>query len=313
MRRIPIPADASEEQIASLMADEGILSLAEEYNRRYLSWEEVYYRTPEPYDAGTVWKIMRDLRARTASVIAIGCGRFTLNLTEGMLDDLRFIDGLGTGESEPSIIAEAIASSQTEGATTPTDVAEDMLLSGREPNDLSERMIADDYRAMLEIDGSKLTPDLIGTVHRTVTEGTMDDSQWEGRFRESDDIVVGDPLGERGDCYVPPPCEDIPGMIDDLCRFAEDPGFHPVVRAIVIHFMIGHIHPFVDGNGRTARVMFYRCSLAGGRDIRWIPISTVIGRTKGRYLEAYRMSESDNDLTYFVRYHLDCIRRSAEE
>lgn len=313
MRRIPTPTEASEEQLASLMADDGILSLAEKYNRRYLSWEEVYYRTPEPYDADAVWRVMRHLRARTASVITIGCGRFTLSLTEGMLEDLRFIDGLGTGGSESSLIAEAIASSQTEGATTPTDVAEDMLLSGREPEDISERMIADNYRAMLEIDSSKLTPNLIGTVHRTVTEGTLDNPQWEGRFRESDDIVVGDPLGERGDCYVPPSCEDIPRMVEDLCRFAEDPGFHPVVKAIVVHFMIGHIHPFVDGNGRTARVLFYRCAITGGRDVRRIPISTVIGRTKGRYLEAYRMSESDNDLTYFVRYHLDCIRRSAEE
>ncbi len=98
MRRIPTPADASEKQIASLMAEDGILPLAEEYNRRYLSWEEVYYRTPEPYDAGAVWKVVRHLRARTASVITIGCGRFTLNLTEGMLEDLRFIDGLGTGD-----------------------------------------------------------------------------------------------------------------------------------------------------------------------------------------------------------------------
>ncbi len=313
MRRIPIPADASEEQIASLMANDSILSLAEEYNHRYLSWDEVYYRTPEPYDAGAVWKVMRHLRARTASAITIGCVRFTLNLTEGMLGDLRFIDGLGTGISESSLVAEAIASSQTEGATTPTGVAEDMLLSGREPEDLGERMIANDYRAMLNVDGSRLTPDLIGTVHRTVTEDTLDDPHWEGRFRESDDIVVGDPLGERGDCYIPPSCEDIPWMIEDLCRFADDPGFHPVVRATVVHFMIGHIHPFVDGNGRTARVLFYRCALAGGRDIRRIPISTVIGRTKGRYLEAYRMSESDNDLTYFVRYHLDCIRQSTEE
>ncbi len=188
-----------------------------------------------------------------------------------------------------------------------------MLLSGRDPGDLSERMLADDYRAMLEVDDSEISPHLIRTVHRTVTEGTLDEPYWEGRFRESDDIVVGDPSGERGDCYIPPSCEDIPRMIGDLCSFADDPGFHPVVRAIVVHFMIGHIHPFVDGNGRTARVMFYRCALAGGRDLRRIPISTVIGRTKRRYLEAYHMSESDNDLTYFVRYHLDCIKRSAEE
>ncbi len=63
MRRIPTPADASEKQIASLMAEDGILPLAEEYNRRYLSWEEVYYRTPEPYDAGAVWRVMRHLRS----------------------------------------------------------------------------------------------------------------------------------------------------------------------------------------------------------------------------------------------------------
>ncbi len=312
MRWIPAPAEASEEQISLLMADKTIVSLAEEFNNGYLSWEETYYRTPEQYDAVAVWRVMRHLRARTASVITFGDRRFSLNLTGRMSEDLRFIDGLGMGDPGASMIAEAIASSRMEGATTPTDVAERMLRSGRIPEDIGERMIADDYRAMLEIDDSGLTPDLVKSVHRTVTRGTLDDSQWEGRFRESDDIVVGDPLGERDDCYIPPSCDEIPRMVEDLCVFASDPGFHPIVRAIAVHFMIGHIHPFVDGNGRTARVLFYRCALAGGRDLRHVPISTIIGRTKGRYLEAYRRTESDNDLTYFVRYHLDCIRQSVK-
>lgn len=89
---------------------------------------------------------------------------------------------------------------------------------------------------------------------------------------------------------------------------------HPILRGIIIHFLIGYMHPFVDGNGRTARALFFWYMLRSGYSLlEYLSISQVIYNGKSRYEEAYLKVETDDlDLGYFVQYHLKVLRRSIE-
>lgn len=107
--------------------------------------------------------------------------------------------------------------------------------------------------------------------------------------------------------------------MEAMCAFAngETPdGFlHPVLRSILLHFWLAYDHPFVDGNGRTARALFY-WSMA--RHKYWLTeflsISSVILRSRGDYERAYLYSETDHgDLTYFLLYHLEVLKRAMTE
>jgi Fic family protein len=222
-----------------------------------------------------------------------------------------------------SLIEEAITSSQIEGAATTRRVAKEMIRAGRAPRDRSERMILNNYRTMRRISELKnepLTPNLVFEIHRRVTEGTLDDPSAAGRFRsdkKEEKVVVDDVYGEV--YHDPPPASELENRMDRMCSFAngESPaGFiHPAIRSIILHFWLSYDHPFIDGNGRTARALFYWSML---RHHYWlceyISISRIIHKAPMKYQRAFLYTETDqNDLTYFILYHLDVMHRAVDE
>lgn len=225
-----------------------------------------------------------------------------------------------------SLIEEAITSSQLEGAATTRRVAKEMLRSGRKPRDRSERMIVNNYRAMefvRELVSENLSVPMLLELQRILTEDTLDDPGAVGRFRlPSDNVYVIDQR-DGTVLHEPPDADDLDERIERLFRFAnaaedaaEDVAFvHPVVRAILLHFMIGYDHPFVDGNGRTARALFYWAMAKFGYWMtEFLSISTIIRKAPVQYARAYVLSETDdNDVTYFLDYNLRVILRSIRQ
>ena len=219
-----------------------------------------------------------------------------------------------------SLIEESITSSQLEGAATTRRVAKAMLRSGRKPKNKDERMIANNFLAMekiQEIKGSKLTLKKLLDLHRTLTEDTLDDPAEAGRFRRADEKVqvVGD-IDQV--LHVPPPASELPTRVGNMLRFAngEDsseyiPG---PIRAIILHFWLAYDHPFVDGNGRTARALFYWSMLSQRYWLaEFVSISSILKKAPARYRTSYLYSESSNgDITYFVLYQLRVFLRSID-
>ncbi|MDA7962375.1 MAG: Fic family protein [Gammaproteobacteria bacterium] len=236
--------------------------------------------------------------------------------------NVRMDEPVASGENRKrylvnSLIEEAITSSQLEGAATTGREARAMLRSGRRPRDHSERMIMNNFRAMEEIRNlrhSKLTPDLVFELHRMVSQDTLEDPSAAGRFRRDDEkIHVVDHRSARK-LHQPPPAASLPRRLKLLCNFANgkaDGGafVHPVVRAILLHFMIGYDHPFLDGNGRTARALFYwGMARANYWLMEYVSISSLLKKAPAKYVRAYLHTETDdNDATYFILHQLGII------
>ena len=219
-----------------------------------------------------------------------------------------------------SLIEEAITSSQLEGATTTRQVAKEMIRAGRRPRDKSEQMIFNNFLTMQEIGKLRhepLTSDMVLTLHRLVTDQTLDDVSAAGRFRKANEkIYVGDDFGSV--FHDPPPAHTLAARAETMCRFANGlaPAFiHPVIRSIILHFWLAYDHPFVDGNGRTARALFYWSMLKHGYWLfEFISISRILRHAPARYGLAFLYTETDeNDLTYFILYHLQVIQRAIRE
>ncbi|MBI2307298.1 MAG: Fic family protein [Rhodocyclales bacterium] len=218
-----------------------------------------------------------------------------------------------------SLIEEAITSSQLEGASTTRTVAAAMLRSGRRPRDLSERMIFNNYVAMEHLRALrdvKLTPGHVLDLHRMLTEETLADPDDAGRYRRDDEVRVVD-VRDGTPLHVPPAHAELPGRMQRLCDFANadetaQPFVHPVLRAILLHFMIGYDHPFADGNGRTARALFYWSMARSGYWLmEYTSISHILRQAPARYMRAYLHTETDkNDTTYFLLHQLRTIRQA---
>ena len=108
--------------------------------------------------------------------------------------------------------------------------------------------------------------------------------------------------------HTPPDSELVEKYMEDLCEFAnsEKPFIHPIIKASIIHFQIGYIHPFMDGNGRTARALFYWFLVKKEYTlIKNISISRAILNSRIQYDKAFLKTENDNnDMTYFINYQL---------
>ncbi|MDR6288476.1 Fic family protein [Inquilinus ginsengisoli] len=310
---------------------------------RYLSWDEARVRQP-PGGLSTEdwWFTMRRARALSATVLPFGDKRnkaFSFCEPPVLRSILHWIDAQASGQiltETPaassaqrdryimtSLIEEAFASSVLEGAATTRQAAREMIRDHREPRSLGEQMVLNNYRAMefvREHANQPLTPAIILELHRVVTEGTLEKPEMAGRLRRAkDDVKVVDPRdGEV--LHIPPEADTLPQRLDAFCAFANDLNpppdkfIHPVVRAIILHFMIGYDHPFIDGNGRTARALFYWSLL---RQKYWlmefISISSIIRRSPVQYAKAYLNSELDhNDLTYFLLNQTKVVRLAIE-
>ncbi len=307
----------------------------------YLHWDRLRHLEPPPELSAKLWwlkiKLARNdewrrLPLRDRNGLGLG---FTL--PDQVLRSLHRIDQYDGGVAARrdgiaserdarrrfvvnSLMEEAIRSSQLEGANTSRAVAKELLRSNREPLDRGEWMIANNYRAiqfMREEMGRELRPDSILELHRILTAETLDDPAAAGRLQVPGEerVKVHDRAGDV--VWLPPPAEQLPERLGLLCDFAnagdeEEPFVHPVLRAILLHFWLAYDHPFVDGNGRTARILFFWAMRTRGYWFaEYLPISRLIRQAHGRYNRAFLEAESDGgDTTYFLLQQLGVIERA---
>jgi Fic family protein len=266
---------------------------------------------------------------------------FTYGLPDSVLRSLHRIDQRCAGEiameqvvtSEGqarerylvnSLTEEAIRSSQLEGATTSRQEAKALLRSGREPRTRSERMIVNNYRALQFMRtemGNVLTPDLVLELHRILTDGTLDDPEAAGRLQPfwEERVAVYYP-GDDQPVHRPPHSDELEERLTALCAFAnetdeDEPFIHPVLRAILLHFCLAYDHPFVDGNGRTARILFFWLMRKRGYWlVEYLPISRILQQAPAQYARAFLETETDGgDTTYFILHQLKAIEQAIED
>lgn len=345
--QVPVPPPNADQIMADLMRENQDLALRlytqstiVDPDGRYLHWDKLrFLEPPEGMKNEHWWTGMKLARRAVFKHLPFRDARGT-DFKYVMLDDfqreLHWLDQHAAGTltaSHPilnvemkntylisSLQEEAITSSQLEGASTTRDVAKRMLREQREPRDRSELMIFNNYRAMNFVKRNakeRLTTKMINEIHRILTSGTLDERAKAGAFRDrSDDIHVV--VESREIVYTPPQASELDAWMKRLCRFAnefDDFFVHPVIKAVILHFMLSYIHPYVDGNGRTARALFYWSLLKDGYWlVEFVSISRILRSAPAKYGRAFLYAETDeNDLTYFIVHQLDVVRRSISE
>lgn len=317
--------------------DSDVNVLIDKANDNYEYWDTVKYKKrPEHCSAVELWKRVRMSRilmtvySWSKYKASFGftnkmqrlCHEFDMNFGQGWMYQPDITEDSKKQYLKSSLMEEAIYSSMIEGAATTRKVAKEMLRLNKQPKDRSQQMIVNNYNTIQFISGHKDTPlsvELLLQIHRLITEKTLKNEDDAGRFRTMDDnIVVYDVIaGET--VHTPPEADLLPQFAMDLCEYFNDrnavPYVHPIIRGIIIHFMVGYFHPFVDGNGRTARALFYWYMLKEGYWMtEYLSISRVIAKSKKAYEKAYLYTEADEmDLGYFVNYNLKVLEQAYQE
>ncbi|HEO64918.1 MAG TPA: Fic family protein [Spirochaetes bacterium] len=218
-----------------------------------------------------------------------------------------------------AILDEAYFSSRIEGAVTTRQRAEEMIKNKLKPTNKSEYMFENNYYAMdyiLNHASEKLSIEIILELHRIVTQNTLEakDKRYAGKFRETEVWISDDVTGEI--IYQPPLHGKIKGFMDSLIQWVneEKPFIHPVLEASIIHFYLSYIHPFIDGNGRTARALSYFHLIKSDYNfVKHASISSIINKQKNQYYRAFKeVEENESDLTYFLIYSVKSTYKAFE-
>ncbi len=342
--KIPQTPPSVDELIARIGPERAITLLARAIDPapggKYRHWDTLRrIRPPDGLTSEEWWLVTKMARSSTRKAIPLKDKEgkpFHYTLPDALLEMLHGIDREASGQirlPEPvvnehtrdryiqnSLIEEALTSSMLEGAVSTREAAKEMIRTGRRPINRSERMILNNYRAMQRIarlKDKRLTPELVEHIHHIITEDTLEP-------RPSYLRQPGEPIGVYDETnnlllHAPPAAREIPERMESMCRFANEgisEGFlHPVVKAVILHFWLAYDHPFIDGNGRTARALFYWSMLSQGYWLfEYVSISTILRKAPARYGRSFLYSETDdNDLTYFILAQLRVMHRAIDE
>lgn len=312
----------------------------------YLHWEQLRHRRPPKQLSHEEWwwalKLRRQMSAMTFPALtarngaALGVSRHPrLDVAVARMDRLlaglvELPDSVRNTDTRDRFVAsglmeEAIHSSLFEGAVSTREVAKEMLRSDRRPISRDERMILNNYRAMeriREVRNAPMSVELLLELHRILTEDTLDRPEYAGRIQRPDEprIQVVDHRLHRV-VHDPPAAAELPARLERLVDFANADDIanglfvHPVLRSILLHFQLAYDHPFHDGNGRTARALFYWSMLKRGYWLtEYVSISRLLFRHRKAYEQAFLFVESDDqDATYFVLQQLDVLGKAVDE
>jgi len=304
---------------------------------RYLGKKDIGFRIPNDLSLNETWQDILNFRKQRSLSFSFedqSQHAFWYLLTPALQKKIYEIDSNGKDslysmvkkdiEHElvrDSLIEESLYSSVIEGAFSTIKRLRELVEEKKKPRDINDQMVLNNHKAMqfiFEAKHEKLSIPFILKLHKLVTDKTLDveDQEFTGRFRNGP-VYIKDKRDRV--IYTPPPAKTVPGSMEKLVDWVneeEEAAFiHPIIKASFIHFYLVYVHPFFDGNGRTARALFYYYLIKHGYDFfKYFSISVVVQKTKAQYYKAIKdVEDYEADLTYFLLYMADTIGESIEQ
>jgi Fic family protein len=307
------------------------------------NWEECCHRANQaghsPEQFWAMVKLSRRLSGQQATAIRDTNGNeFTYRMPASIQKLLHYIDthlggaiqiawpALESPDDQKrylisSLCEEAISSSEIEGAVVTRKDAKELILKNKTPRNRDEQMVLNNFRTIQMLNQRRnepLTVEILLEIQREITVNAIDNPADSGRFRGPGDKIEVWDAEDQQILHVPPHASEISERMKRMCEFANGNGnknaefIHPAIRAMLLHFWLAYDHPFVDGNGRTARALFYWSMLRNQYWlVEYLTISSIIRKQPKQYARAYLNTEmDDNDLTYFLLYHAQVIEKS---
>lgn len=303
--------------------------IVEQYLKNYLPRREIIHRLPVSMPISKVWPELQKARKEVSEKLPLSAmdgSAFWWVLTDHILEESEKVIALARRELifdrpeyqaafEEAVLDEAVYSSVIEGAFTTRKEAQAFIREGRTPKNKSEQMVKNNYEALtyvLENIDAPITKETIFQIYSLVTKGTLEEPAASDRYRDEPVFVHS----QRGEVvHTAPRAEQVPQMMDALVAFIADSELSPLIKACVAHFYFVYVHPFIDGNGRTARALSYMILLQAGYDFfRYFSISGVIAEERSKYYKAIKDVEDDGyDMTYFIDYSIGMLARAVKK
>ncbi|MGL5964007.1 MAG: Fic family protein [Fusobacteriaceae bacterium] len=298
----------------------------------YLTKEEIRYRIPRNLELNEVWEYILQNRKNLGVITQFkdqSNDNFFYYNREILKDKIKNLEEMSRLDFEKTaskniknriledyLIEEALNSSAIEGAFSTKKQTEDLVKSKRTPENKSEKMILNNYNALNFINEtitSPITEELLLELYKIIVKETLEEEDITERYRTGDVFIKN----ERDEIiYKAPNCEQVSEMMKELLEYANTKTDEDIfIKASIIHFYFVYIHPFFDGNGRTARALTYMFLIKSGYEFfRFFSISMVINEKRSKYYRAIKNSEDfGSDMTYFIDFNIEMMLEAIQE
>jgi Fic family protein len=252
---------------------------------------------------------------------AIAAGLTRIERARGFLEAATLSEAWVREMGQRALVLEAHHTTHIEGTRLTLAQAE-QLFAGKpvpeaDPDDVRELLNyrrAFDFVSQYLKDGGPVTEALIREIHKRLVEGVRGGAAAPGEYRKVQSYVVNSQTGET--VYTPPPAHDVPVLMAELVNWLNHVGeIHPVLVSGIAQFQLVHIHPFLDGNGRTSRLLSTLCLYRAGYDFkRLFTISEYYDRDRPAFYRALQsVRERNMDMTGWLEYFVEGLATQLAE
>lgn len=239
----------------------------------------------------------------------------------GFLDAATLSDEWIKAMAHRALILEAHHSTHIEGTQLTLEESE-KILDGKnvpeaDPDDIREVQnykVAFDFVSEYLSIGMPITEGLIREIHKKLVAGVRGEKATPGQYRKVQNYVVNSRTGKI--VYTPPPALAVPAMMAEMVLWLNsDKDIHPVLESGIAQFQLVHIHPFLDGNGRTSRLLSTLCLYRAGYDFkRLFTISEYYDRDRSVFYKAIQsVRENKMDMTNWLEYYITGLSTQMNE
>jgi len=316
---------------------EGVMKTNELFDKYtfedYKCKEELRFRLDRTIDLNEFWDELIKYRKFNALGISFYDANNTplwFNLTDQMRSNINKLEDVGRLELDlflpfdlrediinDVLVAEAISSSAIEGAFSTKKRVVEIIDNDLEPANKAEMMLVNNYYALeyiLEHLEEDLSHTLIQNIWERITEKTLDEDSMTSTYRDAP-VYVTDRSGNS--IYEAPDHSQVEDMMSLLIDFFndEDDDLPSVIKASIIHYYFVYVHPYFDGNGRTARALATMYLIKSDLNFfKYVSISSILKDKKGKYYKAIARSENpQGDITYFIDFYVNMLMETVNE
>jgi Fic family protein len=264
---------------------------------------------------------MNALAPRFTISNAITAGLTAIERARGVLEAATLSDEWVRRMSQRALLLEAHHTTHIEGTQLTIEQSERLWAGHPVP-----QAQADDVRELLNYreafnlvseylqSGEPVTEGLIREIHKRLVEGVRGGQGGPGAYRTVQNYVVNSRTREV--MYTPPPPEDVPPLMRDVVAWLRaESAIHPVLVAGIAQYQLVHIHPFLDGNGRTSRLLSTLSLYRVGYDFkRLFTLSEYYDRDRNAFYQAIRgVREQGMDLTGWLEFFVSGLATQLGE
>lgn len=218
-----------------------------------------------------------------------------------------------------STIEEAITSAIYEGANSTRAKAQELIETNAVPKNKDEWMLVNNFRALMwikENHNTQLNLNLINQIHDIVTKNTLsnDDANYSGKLRDDRVYIYSSKNELKHEGVEHSKLESALNEAIDLVT--KNPRYFPsLLKGIIIHYFTSYIHPYFDGNGRTARTLFYYKAIRNNlKFVELLSVSAYLKNHGKQYEKSFeKVVENDFDITYFIDFNLDALEEALKK